>query len=515
MRIPIHFVIAATVVILPKPGPLRAEDPNDLKIRKSVVKISASVRQLDPFRPWTKGSQSDVTGSGVVIAGKRILTNAHVVNHASQILVQPEKSSEKLPAKVEVLAPGIDLALLTLDDAAFFESHPPLPFNPKPPVLQQTVFAYGYPEGGSELSITRGIVSRIEFTEYYLETEGLRIQVDAAINPGNSGGPTVADGQLIGVAFSRLQRSDNIGYIIPMEEIELFLKDVKDGHYDGKPIIDVDFQHLENDALRSQFKLDKKTTGVLVRKVYHPGSDYPLRPGDIVIRIGDHAVDNSGMVHVDSDRMIKFQYLVQRLARDGRLPATVLRENREVKLDIPVGPHPARLFLSLSEQPPSYFVFGPLVLTEATDDYIQYTSAWAGASKSSSGDGAILSWVYTQNPMFIRYGDRPVFPGERIVIIGHPLFTHKLGKGYDVSSAPAVAAVNGVRIRNLKHAVEVIRDSKSEYIEFTFHGKSNDIVVFKRKEALDATEEILSDNGIRQQFSPDLAPVWNQTKKTN
>ncbi len=95
------------------------------------------------------------------------------------------------------------------------------------------------------------------------------------------------------------------------------------------------------------------------------------------------------------------------------------------------------------------------------------------------------------------------------------MFTHKLSKGYDVSSAPAIAAVNGVRIRNLKHAVEVIRDSKSEYVEFTFHGKSNDVVVFKRKEALDATEEILSDNGIRQQFSPDLAPVWNQTKPKN
>ncbi len=320
--------------------------------------------------PYRKGSPSDVTGSGAVIAGKRILTNAHLVNHASQLLVQPDKSSEKLSAKVEAIAPGIDLAVLTLDDAAFFESHPPLPFSPKPPVLQQTVYAYGYPEGGPELSITRGIVSRIEFTEYYLETEGLRIQVDAAINPGKSGGSTVADGQLIGVAFSRLQRSDNIGYIIPMEEIELFLKDVKDGHYDGKPVIDVAFQHLENDAIRSQFKLDKKTTGVLVRKVHYRGSDYALRPGDIVNQIGDHAVDNSGMVHVDSDRMIKFQYLVQRLVRDGRLPATVLRENRNVKLDIPVGPHPARLVLSLSEQPPSYFIFGPLVLTEATDDYI-------------------------------------------------------------------------------------------------------------------------------------------------
>jgi S1-C subfamily serine protease len=507
MRTFMPFVTAAIIVGSVTAGSPRADEPLDAKIRKSVVKVSASVRQLDPFRPWTKGSQSDVVGSGVVIAGKRILTNSHVVNNASQILIQPDKSSEKLPAKVEALARGIDLALLSLDDEQFFESHPPLPVHPSPPALQQSVFAYGYPEGGTELSITRGIVSRIEFAEFYLETDGLRIQIDAAINPGNSGGPTVADGKLIGIAFSRLQRSDNIGYIIPMEEIDLFLQDVKDGHYDGKSIIDVDFQHLENDALRSEYKLDKKTTGVLVRKVHFPDANYPLRIGDIVTRVGDHAVDNSGMVHVDSERMIRFQYLVQRLVRNGRLPMTILREGREIKVDAPVGPHPPRLFMSLSEEPPRYFVIGPLVLTEATDDYVQYTSGWFGGPKASGEDSGLLSWVYSQNPMFVRYGDRPAFPGERIVIVAHPLFSHKLSKGYNVSAAPAVAAVNGIPIRNLKHAVEIIRDSTGEYIEFTFHGKTTDALVFKRKEALDATEEILSDNGIRQQFSPDIATI--------
>jgi S1-C subfamily serine protease len=186
-----------------------------------------------------------VTGSGVVIAGKRILTNAHVVNHASQVFVQPDKSSEKLSGKVEILAPGIDLALVKLDDESFFDSHTALPASPKAPAIQRSVFVYGYPEGGSELSITRGIVSRPEFAEYYLATKGLRVQVDAALNAGNSGGPAVSGGRLIGIAFSKLQRSDNIGYIIPREEIDLFLAGVKDGRYDGKPVLELDVQKLE------------------------------------------------------------------------------------------------------------------------------------------------------------------------------------------------------------------------------------------------------------------------------
>ena len=239
MRSYAHFIFVVALLTMVTPWPAWADDADDPKIRDSVVKIFGSVRQPDPFRPWTKGSPHDITGSGVVIAGKRILTNAHVVNHASQVFVQPDKSSEKLSAKVEALAPGIDLAVLKLDDESFFDHHPALPIDSKVPALQQTIFAYGYPEGGSELSITRGIVSRVEFTQYYLLTEGLRIQVDAAINPGNSGGPAVSNGKLIGVVFSRLQRSDNIGYIIPMEEIDLFLKDIQDGSYNGNCNSDV------------------------------------------------------------------------------------------------------------------------------------------------------------------------------------------------------------------------------------------------------------------------------------
>ena len=101
MRTIAQFILAAVTLSATTPRVARADDADDSKIRKSVVKIFANVRQSDPFRPWTNGHPQDVTGSGVVIAGKRILTNAHVVNHASQIFAQPDKSSEKLSLKVE------------------------------------------------------------------------------------------------------------------------------------------------------------------------------------------------------------------------------------------------------------------------------------------------------------------------------------------------------------------------------------------------------------------------------
>ena len=158
-----------------------------------------------------------------------------MVKYASQIYVQPNQSASYIPARVEAMTPGMDLAVLKLDDESFFEKRGALPFAQELPRVKDNVNVYGYPTGGTELSVTQGIVSRIEYTDYYYQATGLRIQVDAALNFGNSGGPAVSDGKLVGLVFSLIQNAQNIGYLIPVEEIQLFLNDIADGVYNGKP----------------------------------------------------------------------------------------------------------------------------------------------------------------------------------------------------------------------------------------------------------------------------------------
>ena len=192
------------------------------QIRDLVVKIHATQQVPDLLRPWTKRSPQQVKGSGVVIDGKRILTNAHVVRYAKQIYVQPNQSASHIPAQVVALSPGMDLAVLKLDDESFFDNRGTLPFAYELPRVKDNVNVYGYPTGGTELSVTQGIVSRIEYTDYYYQSTGLRIQVDAALNFGNSGGPAVTAGKLVGLVFSLIQNAQNIGYLIPVEEIQLF-----------------------------------------------------------------------------------------------------------------------------------------------------------------------------------------------------------------------------------------------------------------------------------------------------
>ncbi len=475
-------------------------DAQESKIRESVVKISATMRYPDLTKPWSKHSPQEASGTGVVIDGKRILTNAHVVLYASQLFVESYQSSDKLPAKVEAVSPGIDLAILRLEDESFFDKRPPVARTSTLPEVKDTVLVYGYPQGGSSQSITKGIVSRIEFTAYNEGMSGLRVQIDAAINPGNSGGPALVDGKMIGLIFSKLTQADNIGYIIPGEEIDLFLKDVADGTYDGKPAIHESLQTLENEALRGFLGMDKKAQGMVVHTPDPTNHQDPLKPFDVIAKIGDHEIDNVGMVKIKDNLRLNFHYLIQKLVKDGKVPLTVVRQGKTLPIEVPAKTKYPMLINTLKGRYPSYFIYGPLVFSPVTVEFTGSLGRLYGAL------------AMMESPLATRRGDLPRFEGEELVVVTSPMFPHKIGKGYDNPLTKVVKEVNGVPIKNLRHFVEVLRDSKQKFTTIRFDDKASETIVFNHQDALKATEEILSDNGIREQASEDLTAVWSKKK---
>jgi S1-C subfamily serine protease len=484
--------------VIPATPALAVDDPSkEDAIRDSVVKIYSSLRGPDLAKPWQKQTSQEATGTGIVIEGKRILTNAHVVNYASQVFVEPNQSGEKFAATVEFAAPGIDLAVLKLEDESFFDKRLPLPRAEKLPEIKEPVTVYGYPTGGSSLSITKGIVSRIEFVGYGVHTRGLRIQIDAAVNPGNSGGPALVDDKMIGLTFSGVRGADNIGYIIPTEEVDLFLKNIADGKYDYKPMMAESLQTLENEALRQKLGFQKKSIGVVV---HEPASDdpaYPLKKWDVITKIGDHEIDNVFMAKVRDNLRVDFHYFIQKLEKDGKVPLTIVRDGKEMAIELPVTVKADELFQPLQGRYPSYFIYGPLVFSAASAEF-----AVAVTRGSQSILGAIGS------PLVTRQGDKKSFPGEEIVIVASPMFPHRIGKGYGNPFTKVVKEVNGIKIKSLKHLVETLRDAKDKYIVITFDDKNSETYVFDRKEILKATDEILSDNSVRQQASDDITPIW-------
>jgi S1-C subfamily serine protease len=483
------------------PAPAAAPEAKPGTVENSVVKIFATTRAPDLPKPWTKSSPREVSGTGIVIEGKRILTNAHVVLYSSQVQVQANQSGDKLSATVEYVAPGIDLAILKLEDETFFDTHPALTRAHALPLIKDNVLVYGYPTGGTSLSITKGIVSRIEFANYNYPVSGLRVQIDAAINPGNSGGPALVNDQVIGLAYSHLANAQNIGYIIPSEEIELFLKDVADGHYDGKPGLFESFQTLENASLRAYLKLDKTTQGIVVHDPYKTDAAYPIKPWDIITRIGDTPIDNEGMIKLGDNLRVRFTYEVQHVAKAGKVPLTILRAGKTLAVEVPVTADRPKLLPYLHGEYPAYFVYGPLVFSVATEDFVNLLS--------SASPAAITALTALGNPLLTRRSDLPAFEGEQLVFVSSPFLPHKLSKGYGTPALKVIDSVNGIKIQNLAHLVTVLRDAKDEFVVFEYATRSAETMIFPRKETMAATDEILNDNGIRAQGSPELMTLWN------
>lgn len=489
------LTLGLALLVVFTPAPDASAQPEDEVIRQSVVKIFTTSRRPNLFQPWTRQQPSESTGSGVIIDGNRILTNAHVVDYGRRILVQPYQSSDKYEGEVVAIARGIDLALIELEDESFFERYPAAPLTEDMPRIGSTVYALGYPMGGDALSVTAGIVSRFEFTEYNSPTLGQRLQVDTALNPGNSGGPVFVDNKVVGVVFSGIPAAENIGYVIPTDEINMFLDDVEDGKYDGNPRMFVTMQTAENPALRERLGLERSDTGLIVTDAEE---DSELKRWDVITAIGEHDIDNRGMVDVDGGFRLHFGYYVAKLGKGGTVPLTVIRDGEEITIDYPVSHTKNFLQQPLDGRYPSYLIHGPMVFMPS---YAELASAASRAAGPLSA---------ADNPIITRLGDEAKFEGEELVTLPSPFFPHRVTKGYELGVLPVLESVNGEKVKSLSHLAEILRDAEGQFIEFDFAGTTNETLVFEREELEEATDEILDDAGIRSRASDDILEILDK-----
>jgi hypothetical protein len=217
------------------------------------------------------------------------------------------------------------------------------------------------------------------------------------------------------------------------------------------------------------------------------------------------------MVRIGKETRLPFPYLVAKCARKDKVPFTVWRGGKSLDVDVPVARKPNYVLRPLHGRYPSYFVHGPLVFSAATTNYIESLESppdkAKGKHQAESYDAAEL--IARGSPLIARYIDVAAFDGEELVVVT-TMFPHKISEGYSDPRHSVVSHVNGTKIKNLRHLAETLRDASERFVEIHFADKHSQTLVFDRREAQAATEEILSDNGIRQQCSPDLGDVWRK-----
>jgi len=359
---------------IPVPVPIAPPKPNG-PVQKSLVRITATSVEPDYKAPWNAGGLERGVGAGFVISGNRIMTNAHVVANSRYLTVERDGDPNKYPAKVQFIANDCDLAVIKVSAPDFFKNMLPLQLGAIPS-LESTVSAYGYPIGGERMSVTTGIVSRVDFQLYTHSSvdQHLAIQISAQINPGNSGGPVMQDGKVVGVAFQGYSGdvAQGVAYMIPTPVIKRFLQDISNGHYDEYPDLAITYAKLQNPAQRKFLGLKDDDRGILLSSVTATGpADGILYPGDVLLAIDGHPIASDANVEVEGERA-QFEEVVERKFKGDSVKIDILRNKRPMTVEIKLyKPWPFSILGHSYDVRPRYVLYGGLLFQPLNLDMLE------------------------------------------------------------------------------------------------------------------------------------------------
>ena len=443
---------------------------------ESVILIRSVKQDFNYVTPWKRAPLSRISGSGFVVTGNKILTNAHNVSNSRYVELRKENIARRFVARVVFVGHDCDLAMLAVDDASFFEGTAALELAGIPKV-NSTVSTYGFPVGGDRISVTEGVVSRIEI-DTYVHTSAdkhLVIQTDAAINPGNSGGPVVQDGKVVGVAFQGLREADNIGYMIPTTVIRHFLDDVEDGQYDAFGSMGTIFYPgLHNVSYRDYLKVPPNEDGVVVLDtVMHSSLESVLKPADVMTRIDDYNIDNDGTVNVYGLRL-SISEVVESKQIGETTELTFYRQGKRMTATATVALNRPTLERARQyDRPPPYVCFAGLVFVPATRNFLE---TWG------------RQWP-RDIPFYLRYlyahsmklnEDRQ----RREYVVLSAIMPDDINSYADPFKSQVLDSINGVKIHGLDDVQTAFEQTTEKFYEITFMGNNRILPIDAEKARL-------------------------------
>ncbi|HEY6723955.1 MAG TPA: trypsin-like peptidase domain-containing protein [Polyangiaceae bacterium] len=458
---------------------------------RSVVKVLTVSDDPDYDQPWQTRGPSSSTGSGAIVKtkrGLRVLTNAHVVQNQVFVEVRRHGLSEKYAAEVEGVGHECDLALLRVDNREFFAGAKAIPLG-KLPALSEHVSVLGYPIGGERLSVTQGVLSRIEVTSYAQSQRRLLAgQIDAAINAGNSGGPVVRNGRLVGVAFQSLEEGENIGYMIAEPVVRHFLDDLDDGRFDGFPDLGAVTRNLESEAHRRSLGLTEPH-GVLVSDVVYGGSGWgALKRGDVLLEVDGTKIAADGTVPFPRGSRIDYAYVVSLHHVGDRLDLKVWRDHRTVNLNVELVQPQHLVAEDRYDVKPTYYIFGGLLFVPLTRDYLKtWGQHW---------------WAHAPHPLMAKYETSIRTPAQHEVVVLQKVLADPVNLGYHDLESVEVVRVQGKAIRGLDDLIRAVETDTSEFL--SFETADGSVVVLNREQSIARLPHIMRRFGVPRDRSADL-----------
>ena len=285
-----------------------------------------------PQQPEPETREAIGFGSGFIFKNEYILTNFHVVDGATEVIVSLNDRRE-FQAEIVGVDPLSDLAVLKIDGNNLKKVK--IGDSDKLSV-GDWVIAIGSPFS-FDFSVTAGIISAKgrSINNNNIGNYVPFIQTDVAINPGNSGGPLLnLDGEVVGInsqIYSRSGGYQGLAFAIPINvAMEVADQIVKNGKV-ARGYLGVRVGEVDNDLALALGM--KKPYGALINDVEKGESadDGGLLPGDVILEFDEKEIKFSG----------DLPHVVGRIMPGTKADAKVFREGKEITLTFDLGELPS------------------------------------------------------------------------------------------------------------------------------------------------------------------------------
>jgi S1-C subfamily serine protease len=486
-------VLGATALFLVVPSGFGQEAALDEKTSslgdqyKGIVLIENASIVPDFATPWNAGSARGGSGTGFLIGKNQFMTNAHVVSNSNRVIIKKVGDPEPYMAKILHIAHDCDLAVLELEDDSAFKDVEPLKVGEVIPKLDTAVKVVGYPIGGERISVTRGVVSRIDFLAYSHSAVDyhLTVQIDAAINHGNSGGPVLQDNQVIGVAFQGYSGdvAQSTGYMIPVPVISRFLKDIEDGKYDHYVDLAVSEFPILNPAQRRALGLPNNGQGIMVGSVNSQGSaGDKLQIADVLLEIDGYPIASNGSIDIEGEK-VNMAEIVERKFAGDKIQLKVWREREAIDVEVELKRFLPYLITAREyEKRPEYVMYAGLVFQPLDRDTMM-------AHKLKNIEVRRIFKQYVSHELHKELPE---------VIILTTVLTDAINSHVGGFAGSVVEEINGVKIVRLEDVLGALeKDPDQAYTVVKLLGQGRPIVLDRTKVA-GAQVRIMSKYEVRE-----------------
>ena len=419
---------------------------------RHVVALNVTFQTWNEDRPWAKNNPSRRVASAVVVDGPLLLTRAHMVADATLIDVERDGNSRSWPARVVHVDPEIDLALLDVEDAAFYQGLAPARLARAVPT-EGSVTSVRWNRRQLEAGNSR--VSTVEVAaNRYGNVEHHYLQAHTDLEGGGWAEPVFSGAQLVGITASQ----DSLrARVLPIEIIRAYLDRVNDAAgYRGFPQLDVVWQNNQDRALTDFLRFPGEPQGVLIRSTRRGGSSCgTLRPRDILLSLDGQEIDATG--NFDHPRYGKLRFT--QIGIEGRYPgdrirARVWRDGREQETEITLRTYVSQARLipwRRDNQAPPYVVAGGLIFRVLDGAFLR---TW-GSSWDENGPSGLVTRYHLQT--------HAQTPDKRRLVIITSVLPDRYNLGYhDVSNA-VVDAVNGRPVDSVEDVAEAFAASEDGF----------------------------------------------------